>query len=139
MIEIRRPTREDIDKIFFDEEIFDKISDDNCPKKENFIIPYDSFRWFGVYLENNIIGLVMLEPNNYMHFQLLKEYRSKFLNEALEKVFDALEKPIFLEIPALYKNAVLVAKRHQFKENGVSDFIFKKNGISYKVNKYIKY
>lgn len=139
MIELKIPTKEEIDLITFDNEIYERASDDTCPSKEWFRgnFNYDLFYFMGCFLDGKIIGLACIEKNGQFHFEVLKEYRKKYAREALRLILRQLKKEIFCEIPTLYQGVINFAKNHGFKEVGISTEDYIKNGIFYKRIKLI--
>ncbi len=138
MIEIKRPTKEDIDLLTFDDEIWQRTTDDNCPNKEEFKKDYDFYNYFefwGCYLKNQIIALASVKSDGNFHFEVLKPYR-KFARIALNGFITVLNRNLFCEIPILYKEVINFAINNGFKQSEIipdKDFI--KNGIKYKLIK----
>jgi hypothetical protein len=138
LIEIRKPTREDIDLVTFDDEIWQKTSYDNCPNKEELRTNYDFYSYFefwGCYLNNKIIALATVGNGGNFHFEVLKPYR-KHAKIALNGFLTVLNRDLFCEIPLLYKEVINFAKKNGFKEEGeILGRKFTKNGIDYKLIK----
>lgn len=138
MIEIKRPTKEDIDLITFDDEIWQRTTDDNCPNKEEFKKDYDFYNYFefwGCYLKNQIIALASVKSDGNFHFEVLKPHR-KYSRIALNGFLAVLDRNLFCEIPTLYKEVINFAINNGFKQSEIipdKDFI--KNGINYKLIK----
>lgn len=140
MIEIKKPTREDIDIITFDEEIWQRTTDDNCPSKEEFKKNYDFYNYFeywGCYLNNKIIALASVKEDGNFHFEVLKPYR-KYAKIALNGFLSVLNRDLFCEISIFYKEVINFAKKNGFAEEGeILGRKFTKNGIDYKLIKLI--
>ena len=138
MIEIRKPTREDIDLVTFDDEIWQRSNSDNCPSKEELKANYDFYNYFeflGCYLNNKIIALATVGNEGNFHFEVLKPYR-KYARIALNGFVTVLNRDLFCEIPLLYKEVINFAKNNGFKEEGeILGRKFTKNGIDYKLIK----
>jgi len=136
LIEVRIPDIGDILSILFDDEIYDRISDDTCPPKEDYDFPEHGLKNIGCYLDDKIIGLAIIEENGKLHFQVLKAYRrhaSKCLKACLKEIDD----PLFCEIPLLYMSVINFAKKHGFSESGINDDTYIKNNKEHKILKLI--
>lgn len=129
MIEIKKPSIRDINLVLFDDEIFDRISDDNT-RKEGLLFPYQDWDWYGGYINNNIIGLFYIHDDNWMHFAVLKQYR-KYASKFLKKCLKEYNKSVYCLIPTMYKSVINFAKKHGFKENGNGQFKYLKNNVFY--------
>lgn len=138
MIEIRKPTREDIDLITFDDEIWQRIIDDNCPSKEELKKNedfYNYFEFWGCYLNNRIIALASVRKDGNFHFEVLKPYR-KYSRIALNGFLTVLNRDLFCEISTFYQSVINFAKNNGFKEEGeILGRKLIKNGIEYKLIK----
>ncbi len=120
MIVIKEPSKEEVDIIIFDDEIYDRIADDTCPTKDDFIIPYKDIEFIGCYLDNKIIGLANADKDGKFHFQVLKQYR-KYAREVLKQILDKLDRSLYCEIPTCYKSVINFAKNNGFREVGTID------------------
>lgn len=135
MIEIAEPTREEIDLIIFDDEIYGRISDETCPTREEFKIDYEKFeQWIGFYLCGEIIGLAMIGTDGDFHFQILKIFR-KYAREALQECLKSVSRNLYCEIPTCFQSVINFAKNNGFKEVGLSDSYFLKNKINHNMVK----
>ncbi len=122
------PTKEEIDLITFDEEIWKKTADDLCQK--DFELPYEKFEFLGAYLEEKIIGLASIEKDGRFHFEVLKPYR-RCAREILALFLNQLQRPIYCAIPTIHKSVINFAKKNGFQEVGILEERFLKNGINY--------
>lgn len=138
MIKIKKPSTKDIALIIFDDEIYDRISDDSCPKKEDFNLSYEIFEFLGCYLDNKIIGLAMTKKCGLFHFQVLKLYR-KYAREALQGFLKKFDRFLYCEIPQCYQSVINFAKNNGFEEIGIIPNTpkFTKNNKSYNYIKLI--
>lgn len=138
MIEIRKPSKEDINLVSFDDEIWQRTSYDNCPNKEELKANddfYNYFEFWGCYLNNRIIALATVSNEGNFHFEVLKPYR-KYARIALNGFLTVLNRDLFCEIPTLYREVINFAKNNRFKEEGeILERKFTKNGIDYKLIK----
>lgn len=138
MIEIRKPSKEDINLVSFDDEIWQRTSYDNCPtrgelKANDYF--YNYFEFLGCYLNNKIIALAIVSNQGNFHFEVLKPYR-KYARIALNGFLTVLNRDLFCEIPTLYREVINFAKNNGFKEEGeILGREFTKNGINYKLIK----
>lgn len=129
MIEIKIPTKDDIDLITFDEDIWNRTIDDRCPSKENCVIPYDLFRFYGFYMDNKIVGLASIEEDNRLHFEVLKPFR-KFAREMIKLILEK-EDYLYCAITIFHKSVINFAKKSGFKEIGFCEGLFIRNNINY--------
>lgn len=137
MITIKKPSTKDITLIMFDDEIYERTSDDSCPKKEDFKLSYEIFEFLGCYLDNKIIGLAMTKKCGMFHFQVLKLYR-KHAREALQGFLKELDRFLYCEIPQCYQSVINFAKNNGFEKVDIDhDKKFIKNNKSYNYIKLI--
>lgn len=138
MIIIKKPSTKDIDLIFFDDEIYNRIADDTCPAKEDFNLSYEIFDFLGCYFNNSIIGLANIEKTGEFHFQVLKPYR-KYAREFLKKSLEIFDRYLFCQIPTCFRSVINFAKNNGFREVKMTDNKqFIKNNISYNYIKLIR-
>lgn len=130
MIEIRTPTAKEIESIYFDDEIFDRISDDNTQGFKGVSLPWGKYLMIGGYLNNKIISLVHIHLDGQLHFATLKDYRLH-AKEALERSLEKVGFDTWVEIPLLYKSVINFAKKMGYKERGLSSKKHLKNGKEY--------
>jgi len=139
MIEVREPTQDDIDKIFFDDEIYSRIADDTCPTAEEFKklfkeeIGYDIFKYCGLYLDDKIIGLSNIDDGDKFHFAVLKPYRAEYAKICLELSLRFFKKSVYCHIPLVYPEVIAFAKMNCFKAIGLVKNTYLKAGISYNI------
>lgn len=127
-LEIREPSKADIEKILFDEEIYKRISDDRCPPRSvmRWIFPYSMFKYRGIFLGDEIVGLGNIDRNSKFHFAFLKKYRL-LARKGLKMILDDKEfcqmyqDNIWCEIPIIYKGVINFAKRSGFVEKGLGE------------------
>ena len=127
--------KRDIRKVILNKEIYDRISDDNSPKKEDFIIPYDSSNFIGGYISGKIASLFIVHGKK-MHFMVLKEFR-KYSKELLEASFVLWPRSVYVEIPSLYQSVINFSKNFGFKEFDILRNGHLKNGVSYDCHKLL--
>lgn len=130
MIEIKLPSKNDIDTVIYDPWCWDRTTDDNCPSPEDFKIPYDDFAWVGGYVNGQIASLYMVSYTGKMHFQVLPAYRMQAHN-LFESSFTHYGRPVYCVIPVLYQSVINFVKKHKFKETlrFIKDHV--KNGQRY--------
>ncbi len=132
-LEIRDVTdEEEIKSILTDEEIYGRITHDDCPDRKDYIFrdPFES-RFIGGYVDGKIIGLVVYHDNK-IHVNVLKPYRKVYKRELLRGSLGMIDAPvIFAEIPSLFPQIIVFAESEGFREIDVIKGGFKKNGKSY--------
>ncbi len=129
---IKIPSLQDIGIVILDEEIYDRISDDNCPPREEFLV--ESFfnidmDILGGYIEGNIASLFMVHDKR-MHFMVLKKYR-RYSRELLAESLKGYPHDIYVKICSKYKPVINFAKNNGFKEILIEPKTYLKNGCLY--------
>lgn len=119
----------DIETVIFDAEIYERISDDNCPPKEKFKVPFNDAEYIGGYVEGEIASLFVVHDKK-MHFMVLKKFR-KYARELLNASFCMRPKDVYCVIPSLYPEVINFAKNYGFKQTAVHKNAHLKNGILY--------
>lgn len=131
MIEVKKPSNEEVFEILLDDEIYDRIADDKSPDKEDFKINLNEYKNLGIFLKNKIIGLLMQEKNSYIHFQMLKPYRKEYASKGLKDCLKQLDSSVFCEIPSLYMDVIGFAEKHGFKRFSTEKKTYLKGGFLY--------
>lgn len=114
--------KNDVDRVIYDDEIYDRIGDDMCPPKEEFQFPYGELVTIGGYVDDKIASLFIVHKNNEMHFMVLKSYR-KYARRLLKASFGLWPFDVWVNIPALYMSVINFSRKNGFV---VSEII--KNG-----------
>lgn len=123
---------EDVKKLVYDDELYDRITDDNCPPKEQFEMPEDGYKAVGGYVDGEIASLFMVHDNK-MHFMVLKPFR-RLSSKLWKASIRFMPCSGYCEVPALYKSLINFAKKHGFIETKIEKSAHKKNGIMYNVH-----
>ena len=129
----------DIKAVLCNPAIYDTITDDNCPNIEDFEQPInDEYLYVGGYVDNEIIGLMVYHEyldGNKCHVQVLPEHRKEHAKQFGEQSLQYRgTRPLYAEIPDLYKNVLDFAILNDFKVIKRIDNGFIKNGVNYTVN-----
>ena len=129
----------DIKAVLCNPAIYDTITDDNCPNIEGFEPPInDEYLYVGGYVDNEIIGLMVYHEyldGNKCHVQVLPEHRKEHAKQFGEQSLQYRgTRPLYAEIPDLYKNVLDFAILNDFKVIKRIDNGFIKNGVNYTVN-----
>ena len=106
-----------IKKVLCDHEIYDRISDDNCPDSSYFEPPMDC-KYIAGYVGDELIGIMIYHYVNERlkcHFQVLKKYRSYANQFARMALGEAKNVSIYAEIPTCYPEVIRFAKELGFK------------------------
>ena len=130
MIQIKVPTDQDVEKIYYDEEIFDRVSDDNTKEIKGSKLPWGKHFMLGGYLDNKIISLFDVNINGKAHFAVLKPYR-RYAREACKKSLDRVNFYTWAEIPVLYKGLINFTKKFGYAETSIAKKSHIKNGVAY--------
>jgi len=133
MIHADKATYGEVKKIILNREIYDRISDDNSPSREEFIIPFEHANFIGGYVDCKIASLFIVHGKK-MHFMVLKEFR-EHANELLQSSFMLWPRDVYVEIPTLYRSVINFAKKFGFKEICVKENAHLKNGKLYDCHK----
>lgn len=122
---------EEIKAIILDDEIYDRITDDTCPKKEDYVFDSIGAQFFGGYLDGKLIGLV-IHHDGEIHVNILKEYRKDYKTELVRGAFNKIDRPnVWAEIPLLFPSIIKFAEDEGFKQEKVIKDGFLKNGKTY--------
>lgn len=132
MITIKLAPRKDIKAVIFDDEIYDRITDDNCPPKELFELPQDGYVAIGGYIHGKIASMFIVHDDK-LHFMVLKPYRL-YAWELLRDSFKFYPHNVYVQIPSLYKPVINFAKNFGFKETLVTEKTHKKNNCWYDIH-----
>lgn len=129
---------DDIKAVLCNPTIYDTITDDNCPKANEFEPPLKDHVYIGGYVKGQIVALMVYHKyldGNKCHVQVLpecrKEHAKRFGEQSL--LFKGT-RPLYAEIPDLYKNVLDFAKRNNFEIIKRINNGHIKNGVSYTVN-----
>ena len=130
---------DDIKTVLCHPEIYDTITDDNCPKLEDFVPPMnEEYTYIVGYVKGEPIGAMIYHKyrdGNKCHVQVLPEYRKEYAKKFGEQslLFKGTL-PLYAEIPDLYKNVLDFALINNFKVIDVKESDYIKNGQTYNVN-----
>ncbi len=133
MITAHQPSYEEIVKLVFDDELYDRMTDDNCPPKEEFELPTEGYEAIGGYLYSQIVSLFLVYGDE-LHFVVLKPYR-KHAVKLLDASFKMRPQTVCCKIASLYRPVINFAKNYGFKEIDIEPMAFKKNGQLYDIHK----
>lgn len=120
--------------------IYDAITSDNSPCSKHFLAPItDEYRYVLGSVNGDIIGVMVYheyKDGEECHVQVLPEYRKKYAVEFGDKAlrFRDKSKPLYAEIPDIYKNVLSFAVKNDFEVIKQEDLGYKKNGVEYPVN-----
>ena len=123
--------------------IYDTIDDDDSPKIEDYEPPInENYKYIGGYVNSQVVAIMIYHKyldGNECHVQVLpdfrKEYARKFGEQSLE--FRGT-RPLYAEIPDLYRNVLDFALLNNFKVIGIRKNDFMKNGKTYDI-KVLRY
>jgi len=119
--------------------IYDTIGEDGCSKVEDYEPPFDDGNiYYGGYVNSKIVAI--MNYHNYLdgsecHFQVLPEFRKEYAIKFGEQSLKFRgTRPLYAEIPTLYKNVLDFALINNFKiiDTIKNDYI--KNGKTYDIN-----
>lgn len=111
----------EIKHIICNNEIYDCITDDNCPPRDEFEPPVDEdHMYIGGYVNNEIIAIMVYhkyKDGQICHVQVLPEFRKEYAIQFGEQSLSFRgTRPLYAEIPTLYPNVIHFAKLNGFKE-----------------------
>lgn len=130
---------DDIKAVLCNPAIYDTITDDNCPLSEGFEPPIDDDHlYIGGYVKGKIAALMVYHKyldGNKCHVQVLPEYRKEHAKGFGEQslLFKGT-RPLYAEIPDLYKNVLDFAKLNNFEVIKRINNGHIKNGVECTVN-----
>ena len=134
MIRVGLPNKKDIEHILLDDDIHDRITDDNCPDRGDFQIPFKGCIYIGGYIEGHIASLFIVHNDNKMHFMVIKQHR-RHAKELLAASFKMWPHDVYVEIPVLYRSVINFAKNFGFVEMEIKKDDHLKNGKTYDCHK----
>lgn len=125
------PSEEDFLKVILDDEIYDRITDDNDLPKDRLGKP-DLKGWvvIGGYVDE--IASLFMVKDRQLHFYVLSPYR-KYARKLLQQGLKLHGYPVFCEIPKLYMETINFAKKAGFVETGIKRNAHMKHGKLYDV------
>ena len=132
-------SREDIEAVMFDDEIFDRTNDDFAPRKEDcniFNADLSGFYFIGGYVDGKIASLFIVHDER-MHYWVLKDHRVH-ARKLLDVSFDIWPHRVYVAIPDLYRSVINFAKNYGFVETKIEDASYLKNGQYYNTY-YLEY
>jgi len=133
MITARSSTTDEIDAIIFDEEIYDRITDDNCPPMNRFRMQYTGGYFISGFVGDEIASLFIVHGKK-MHFMVLKPYR-RFCHDLMTESFKLWPHDVYVEIPTLYRSVINFVKNFGFQEIDILKDSHLKNGKLYDCHK----
>lgn len=133
MIHSEWALRHEIKQVLLDEEIYDRITDDNSPLREDYELPKEYINYIGGYVHGEIASLFIVHEKR-MHFMVLKKYR-KHARELLKESFKLWPRSVYVVIPTLHKSVINFAKKFGFKHMGIEKDSHIKNGKLYDCHK----
>lgn len=134
MISARFCTSAEALTILKDPEIYDRITDDNCPTLQDFVLP-DRVRvhYIGGYVGGTLAALSVIHHDNKFHFMVLEPYR-RHARELLKQSLSLWPVKVWCEIPACYRTVINFARRNGFVELGIIPKAHRKNGQIYDIH-----
>ncbi len=119
--------------------IYDRISEDGSPAREDYIPDMVSAAYIVGIVGAEPIGVMIYHPINGVtwecHVQVLPEYRKdyadQFLQESVRWAWDMGALKIVAQVPFLYSNVKDFGVRHGFVVEGVNRLSHMKNGQLY--------
>ena len=132
-LEIKEVTDpEEILSILLDEEIYERISDDDSPSREDYVFRSMGGKFYGGYVDGRLVGLIA-HHGNQIHVNLLKGYRH-YKRDLWHGVKERLAPPVYAKIPSLFPAIIEFAKSEGFTLDTVIKDAYKKNGDTYDIH-----
>ena len=132
MITAKIPSRHDIEKVMFNDEIYENTNPDGTQPKELCNIHkanLEGWNFIGGYIAGEIASLFIVH-NSQMHFWVLKEFR-KHARELLAESFKLWPYDVFVKIPKLYQSTINFARKVGFKTVDIEKKNYMKNSKLY--------
>ncbi len=121
-------TKAEVDRVVYDPEIYDRISDDNSPPLEAFQMVYLGTMITG-YVNGEVASLFHVVSGK-LHYMVLKPYR-RHARALLRQAFELYPHPVWCSIPALYMEVINFALNFGFRRFAIEEKGHKKNGEFY--------
>ncbi len=130
---------QDIKAVLCNPDIYATIADDSSPDIKDFEPPISNkYLYVGGYVNNEIIGLMIYHEyldGNKCHVQVLPKHRKEHAKDFGEQsLYHRGTRPLYAEIPDLYKNVLDFALLNGFKVIKRIDNGFIKNGVKHTIN-----
>jgi len=131
-------TQEEVKAVLCHPEIYDCISGDGAPPREEWQVQGSAVYLTG-YIDDEPIAVMVYHPKNLVcwqcHIQVLPDYRDhafEFAQKALSWFWDNSKAvKLIAEIPSKYRNVLSFALRCGFDVDGRTDNAYIKNGNLY--------
>jgi len=128
--------RTEIESVLKHPEIYETITDDDCPPADECVIPIDeNYKYIGGFVNGKIIAIMVYHKcsgGNKCHVQVLPEYRKDYaLKFGEQSLLFRGTQPLCAEIPDLYKNVLDFAFRFGFEVIETRKQDYCKNGKKY--------
>ena len=130
MIAAKVSTYDEVCTVIYDDEIYDRITDDNCPTKDKFVMPCCGYEAVTGFVDEQIASLFTVEEDSNMHFMVLKKFR-KHADELWRESFKLLHKSGYCNVASKYMSLINFAKKRGFKEVEVVPKAYSKNNKLY--------
>lgn len=129
----------EIESILFDNYIWDCISDDNTPNKEDINLLNYCHKYVGGYTDDGCIFSIMcyhyINKELFCHIHVLPKYRKEYALEFGKKVLENETETLYTKIPYNHRHIVNFAKKFGFEVIDYYDDGSIKNGKHYKTYK----
>ena len=140
MITVDYPSMDELEKILYEPEMFDRISEDTAPPLEDTKKIARQFynrayhgQWVGGYINGEIAALYWTEDSGEFHFMVAEPYRKR-AKELADAFFAKHTDKVWARIPALYQDVLNFGKRYGFKETKLEKNAYLKNGVLHDVH-----
>lgn len=120
-------------RIILDPYVYDRITDDYCPKPEDYVMP--DIPYYGGFLNGKLVSVFVYWGEN-PHFQILKSYRMH-AREFAKMFIDISPKPMIAAVPSLYRTYINFLKKLGFTLLSIDKNNYTKNGKTYDTHRLI--
>lgn len=129
----------EIESILFDDYIWDCISDDNTPSREEIDLLKYCHRFTGGYTKNNCIFAIMcyhyINKQLFCHIHVLPKYRKQYAIDFTKLIEESTTETLYTKVPDNHKHMLNFVKKFGFEIIDYYDDGSIKNGKKYKTYK----
>ncbi len=138
MITANFATQEEFETVFFDQELYDRHSQDTDPdmgtiRAGNMESAFKSSTFLSSYVDGELAGYLQIESNGHLHVSVLKDYRNRG-KEIVDACLELWPFNFFVAIPECFPSVYHFAKNYGCKEKEIRKDAWMKNGKAHDVH-----
>ena len=133
-LSVEVPLTFEVARVLYDDEIWERITDDHCPPREQFPVP--PLHYLGGYVDGTIVALYSLHTDTArhegwrMHFMVLKAHR-RLASLFIAAFLELSPRPLYVVIPKCYRSVINFAGKWGFDLYAIDLNAYRKGGRSF--------